>query len=126
MKTSKDFPKILSLLEKVNEDLARGGDPQHCKAFLDAYLIDIFAEQGEPAEAETKTVYEITTVESLLNRLTHKELSFLASGEGEICDDLLARYPMLEVVKEILSVYDQLRKLESRQPFLHESTRRTH
>jgi hypothetical protein len=46
-------------------------------------------------------------VESLLNRLTHKELLFLASGEGEIHDDLLARYPILEVVKEILNVYDQ-------------------
>jgi hypothetical protein len=125
MKTSEDFPKILSLLEKVNESLTSGGDPHHGKAFLDAYLIDIFAEQGEPGEAETKIVHEMTTVESLLNRLTHKELFFLASGEGEIHDDLLARYPILEVAKKILNVYDQLRKLESRQHSLHKSIRRT-
>jgi hypothetical protein len=112
LKTSKDFPRTLSLLEKVNENLARGGDPRHSKAFLNAYLIDIFAGQGEPGEAETN---KITAVESLLNRLTHKELSFLASGDGDVHDDLLAQYPVLEVVKEILDVYDQFRMLESRQ-----------
>jgi hypothetical protein len=123
MKTSQDFPKILSLLEKVTENLTRGGDPEHCKVFLDAYLIDIFAKQGQPDEAETKTVYEIRTVESILDRLTRKELSFLASGEGAIHDDLLARYPILQLVKEILSVYNQLTMLESRQHFLHKFIR---
>jgi hypothetical protein len=39
----------------------------------------------------------------------------LISGQGEIHDDLLALHPILEAVKEIWDVYDQLRMLENRQ-----------
>jgi hypothetical protein len=91
------WKKLTADSEKVNENLARGDDPQHCKAFLDAYLIDIFAEQGEPAELETKAIYEITTVESLLNRLTMLHLClvyYAATGS----------WHLLRVVKYLLHV----------------------
>jgi len=112
MSHSKDFPKILFVLEKADEYLGRGPDRQHCSNFLNAYLIDLGIEE---AENEDETLYHLSAAESPLGKLTQEELLALASGEGDTCDDLVKKYPVLEKVVELIQVYQQLRMIESNQ-----------
>jgi hypothetical protein len=112
MNTWKKFRKILLLLEKANEYSGGAHDSQHCRNFLNAYLIDISTEE---AEDETEMLYELSAAEVLLAKLTQNTLLGLASAKGDIRNDLLKKYPVLECIDEILHVYRQLVMIESNQ-----------
>ena len=110
MSTWKDFPKILFLLEQANECLGRGHDIQECRDFLNAYLLDISSEK-----AETEAPCELKAAERLLGTLTHEALLALATGVGDMRDDLLKKCRVLENVDKVLHVYHQLKMIENNQ-----------